>query len=59
MEHNKIFEKFWEEYSATNPSAKRIHKMLDERGETIVNDHVAFRTYDLPGINIDALSSVS
>ena len=58
MEHRKIFENLWKEYSETNPSATKIHSLLEEEGETIVNDHVAFRTYDLPGINIEALSGI-
>lgn len=56
MDHNLIFEKLWKEYSETNPSANHIHAMLEEHGEKIINDHVAFRTYDIPGIDIKALS---
>ncbi len=57
MNHNLIFEKLWKEYSETNPSANQIHSLLEKRGEKIVNDHVAFRTYDIPGIDIKALSA--
>jgi hypothetical protein len=57
MDHKQIFEKLWKEYSETNPGAKQIHAILEGHGEKIINDHVAFRTYDIPGIDIEALSS--
>lgn len=55
MNYTEIFEKLWDDYRAINPSVDKIHKLLESRGDKIINDHVAFRTYDLPGINIDAL----
>ena len=58
MDHNSIFNKLWDEYSNTNPSANKIHKLLEDQGETIINDHVAFRTYDIPGINIESIAPV-
>lgn len=56
MDHNLIFEKLWKDYSTINLSANKIHNLLRKEGETIINDHVAFRTYDIPGIDIKALS---
>ena len=58
MEHKSIFSKLWREYSNLNPSVNRIHSLLEAEGENIINDHVAFRTYDIPGINMDSLSQV-
>ena len=46
----------WADYVATTPQAERIHKLLAERGETVLNDHVALRTFGLPGIGIAALA---
>ncbi len=57
MDHNLIFDKLWKEYSKTNPSANTIHNLLKDKGETIVNDHVAFRTFDLPGIDLEAIAA--
>ncbi|MDX2415151.1 MAG: DUF1338 domain-containing protein [Bacteroidales bacterium] len=57
MDHNLIFDKLWKEYSEINPSANNIHSLLDAEGENIVNDHVAFRTFDIHGIDIKALST--
>ena len=41
----------WAGYCAITPDASPIHELLASRGETIVNDHVAFRTFDLPGVS--------
>ncbi len=45
----EIFEKLWEDYSHLNPQAEKIHALLGQRGENLVNDHVAFRTFDFMG----------
>ena len=39
-----------------NPSAGKIHKLFTKEGETVVNDHIAFRTLDYPEINIDVVA---
>lgn len=39
----------WRDYVASTPQAQRIHDLLAARGDTIVNDHVALRTYDRAG----------
>ncbi len=46
----------WRDYTAITPQAARIHALFAARGETIVNDHVALRTYARPGIGLDALA---
>jgi len=58
MDHNKLFEKLWDGYSEMNPGAHKIHDLLTMEGERIVNDHIAFRTYDIPGIDIESLSKI-
>lgn len=58
MDYNTILTKLWHHYSAENPSVKQIHEILSARGDKIVNDHVAFRTYDIENINIEKLSEV-
>jgi hypothetical protein len=49
-----LFDRLWRDYSALNPQAGRIHALLEARGETLRNDHIAFRTFAHPGIGIDA-----
>jgi hypothetical protein len=53
---DEIFDKLWIQYSTENPSVKKIHDLFKSEGETIVNDHVAFRTFNDPRVNIDVLS---
>jgi hypothetical protein len=47
----------WADYTAITPLAERIHVLLADRGEEVVNDHVALRTYaGAGGIGIAALA---
>ncbi len=55
MELKAIFNRLWNDYTSQNPSAGKIYDLFRDEGEDIVNDHIAFRTLDLPDINIDAL----
>lgn len=52
----ELFAALWADYVALAPSALRIHALLGDRGELVRNDHVALRTYALPGIGIAALA---
>lgn len=56
MHIDEIFDKLWVQYSTENPSVKKIHERFEKEGETIVNDHVAFRTFNDQRVNIDVLS---
>ncbi len=52
----RLFDRLWSDYLELNPDARRIEALLKERGETIVNDHIAFRTFNDPRINVDVLA---
>jgi hypothetical protein len=52
----EVLHTLWRDYVATTPQAERIHRLLGERGERVINDHVALRTFALPGIGIEALA---
>lgn len=54
--HNKIFEKLWDIYTSQNPHAKKVYDLFTKKGETVLNDHIAFRTFDDPRISIDVLA---
>jgi hypothetical protein len=58
MDYKEIFNKLWLDYSKLNPGVTKIHQLLEKEGETIVNDHIAFRTFDLPGIDIESIASI-
>lgn len=58
MNTTTIFNHLWQDYTTQNPSVKKVHDLFIKHGETVTNDHIAFRTYDDPRINIDVLSKV-
>lgn len=51
-----IFEKLWNDYVSQNPSVQKIHDLFVQQGETVYNDHIAFRTFDDTRIGIDVLA---
>jgi len=56
MEFEGLLARLWEDYRNINPQAGRIHALLSSRGETVVNDHVAFRTFEHPAVGMAALA---
>jgi hypothetical protein len=58
MNLDYIFNRLWTDYKDQNPSAGKIHDLFISEGETVDNDHIAFRTLDVPGINIDVISRI-
>jgi len=56
---NTLFANMWEDYVSITPSAHRIHALLagEEATHTIVNDHVAFRTFALEKTSLDKLAA--
>lgn len=55
MDIETFFGELWKDYIAMTPQAERIKSAFEERGETIENDHVAFRTLALEPINLASL----
>jgi Domain of unknown function (DUF1338) len=55
MNLENILNRLWTDYADQNPSAGKIFKLFTDEGETVVNDHIAFRTLDNPLINIEVL----
>ncbi|GGX88210.1 DUF1338 domain-containing protein [Litchfieldella qijiaojingensis] len=55
MDINTFFSRLWDDYTVMTPQASRIHDAFVDEGETIVNDHVAFRTFDRGPITLAAL----
>jgi hypothetical protein len=53
----ELLDALWRDYVASTPQAERIHRLLAERGERVRNDHIALRTYALPGIGMTALAT--
>jgi hypothetical protein len=57
MEIEALLQRLWEGYLRITPQAARIHALLAGRGERIVNDHVAFRTFDVEPIGIESVAA--
>jgi hypothetical protein len=55
---NSIFDQLWSIYTDQNPQTQKVFDLFNKRGELLVNDHIAFRTFDDERINIDVLSKV-
>lgn len=58
MNLEKVFEKLWIDYTSQNPSAQKIYDIFKNEGEEVLNDHIAFRTFDDNRIDIEVLSKV-
>ena len=58
MSHQLLLNQLWSQYVNYTPSALRIHEILTDQNNDIVNDHIAFRTFNLPGVNIDKMAGV-
>lgn len=56
METEKIFTKLWADYTGQNPEVKQVYDCFVAEGETVENDHIAFRTFFDPRINADVLA---
>ncbi|MDK2123763.1 DUF1338 domain-containing protein [Parachitinimonas caeni] len=55
MSPNEFFSQLWQDYVAMAPQADQIYKLFAADNGTVVNDHVAFRTFNLAPINIERL----
>ncbi len=56
MHLNDILNRLWNDYSSQNPSVQSIHSLFQSKGESIVNDHIAFRTFNRPGLRVNDLA---
>lgn len=54
---SELFASLWKEYADINPQANRIQDLLRSRGENVMNDHIAFRTLNWPGLTIDEMAA--
>lgn len=58
MTISALFENMWKDYTTLNPSVVAVYDVFKKRGETVINDHVALRTYKHPQIGLKNLSQV-
>lgn len=50
-----LFEQLWNDYIQHTPSAQKVHDLLGE-GHEIINDHVAFRTFNSAPVGLEKLA---
>lgn len=51
-----LLDRLWDDYRRLNPQAGAIQRLLASSGDTVVNDHIALRTYDDRRVNIEVLA---
>jgi len=52
---DELFEQLWQQYLQVTPSAEKIRQLLG-KGETIINDHIAIRTFNNAAVNLDVVA---
>ena len=50
-----VFDKIWNQYAELTPQATKIQNLLKGRGESVENDHVAYRSISLKGFGLKEL----
>ncbi|RWU12203.1 DUF1338 domain-containing protein [Pseudidiomarina gelatinasegens] len=57
MSHSveQFFDNLWNDYVQLTPSAAKVHQVLGQ-GRSIINDHVAFRTFNIAPVRLAALA---
>ncbi|MBU2893286.1 DUF1338 domain-containing protein [Colwellia sp. D2M02] len=50
-----LFDNIWQQYLQVTPSAEKIHALLGN-GADVINDHVAYRTFNNTKVNLAALA---
>lgn len=54
----EIFDRLWADYTTQNPSAKQVYDLFIAEGEEVLNDHIAFRTFNDKRVDIDVMSQL-
>lgn len=52
----QLFEKIWQSYIDVTPSAHKVHQLLGA-GNDLLNDHVAYRTFNIDKVNIEKIAA--
>lgn len=55
MKPADFFHALWDKYTQVTPQAQRIQQLFESHGETVLNDHVAFRTFNNSPIELEKL----
>ncbi|GHG05530.1 DUF1338 domain-containing protein [Thalassotalea marina] len=55
IEVKSLFNNIWQNYLDVTPSAQKIHQLLGS-GNDVINDHVAYRTFNIKKVGIEKLA---
>ena len=53
MSIQNVLENMWQDYWVLNPGARRVVNTLLAEGASIVNDHIALRTFNIGVVVLD------
>jgi len=56
MNIQELLAMMWTDYCKINPAAKQIHDLFISEGETVLNDHIALRTFNHPRLGIQSMA---
>lgn len=56
MTLSELLDLMWKDYCDLNPQAKKIYDLLSHNGESVLNDHIALRTFQHPKMGIESLA---
>lgn len=58
MAHNleSLLDKMWKDYVAINPLAQKVYNLFTTRGDSVLNDHIALRTFNHPRVSVDVIA---
>lgn len=52
-----LLDKMWHDYVAINPLAQKVHDLFAQRGDEVLNDHIALRTFNDPRVGIAVMAA--
>ena len=52
----QLFNHIWQQYVEVTPSADKVHQLLGS-GNDVINDHVAYRTFNIEKVNLEKLAA--
>lgn len=51
LDIDDIFSNLWTQYTTLNPEVQKIHDLFIAKGNEVVNDHIALRTFNHPKVS--------
>jgi len=52
----ELLDRLWRDFIESTPQAARVRELLVARGELVHHDHIALRTFTVPGLGMDAIA---